>query len=151
MSSKKYLRAVSPIIATLLLIFIAIVAALITYAWVTGYIGIATSGLQLTPQDRIVIASAKITNKTNMIIVNVTVQNIGQTNISVTGVFLYNATTNSEIGSAIGSSLQTTSIPPGGIAKVNATISGTVKLGSSYIVKIITANGGEASYVAVAG
>ncbi len=151
MSSKKYLRAVSPIIATLLLIFIAIVAALITYAWVTGYIGIATSGLQLTPQDRIVIASAKITSKSNMIIVNVTVQNIGQTNISVTGVFLYNATTNSEIGSAIGSSLQTTSIPPGGIAKVNATISGTVKLGSSYIVKIITANGGEASYVAVAG
>jgi len=151
MSYRAQLKAVSPIIATLLLIFIAIVAALITYAWVTGYIGIATTGVQITPQDRIVIASAKITGKSNMIIINVTVQNIGQTSVSVTGVFLYNATTNAEIGSAIGSALQTTTIPSGGIVRVNATISGTVKSGSSYIVKVITANGGEASYVAVAG
>ena len=36
-------KAISPIIATLLLIAIAVVAALVTYAWVMGYIGFQTS------------------------------------------------------------------------------------------------------------
>ena len=35
-------KAISPIISTLLLIAIAVVAALVTYAWVMGYIGFQT-------------------------------------------------------------------------------------------------------------
>ena len=38
-------RAISPIIATLLLIAIAVVAALVTYAWVMGYIGFQTGNV----------------------------------------------------------------------------------------------------------
>jgi flagellin-like protein len=37
MTSKR--RGVSPVIATLLLIVIAVAAAVLTYIWVTGYMG----------------------------------------------------------------------------------------------------------------
>jgi uncharacterized repeat protein (TIGR02543 family)/flagellin-like protein len=39
---KRSIKAISPVIATLLMIAIAVVASLVVYAWVTGYIGGAT-------------------------------------------------------------------------------------------------------------
>lgn len=148
MSSRVKFRAVSPIIATLLLIFIAIVAALITYAWVTGYVGTMTTGLA-TPQDRIIIISAKITNDTNATTVVVTVQNVGQSNVGITAVFLYDVS-NVELGSKILAS--PVSISSGSINKITAVINGVqVQRGKSYVVKVVTANGVEASYVAIAG
>ena len=42
---RRNVRAISPIIATLLLIAIAVVAALVTYAWVMGYIGFQTGNV----------------------------------------------------------------------------------------------------------
>ena len=39
---RRNVKAISPIISTLLLIAIAVVAALVTYAWVMGYIGFQT-------------------------------------------------------------------------------------------------------------
>jgi flagellin-like protein len=46
MSIKKFLnskKAISPILATLLLIVIAVAAIVVTYAWITTYMGTATS------------------------------------------------------------------------------------------------------------
>ncbi len=46
MSIKKFLastKAISPILATLLLIVIAVAAIVVTYAWITTYMGSATS------------------------------------------------------------------------------------------------------------
>jgi flagellin-like protein len=40
---KRSIKAISPVIATLLMIAIAVVASLVVYAWVTGYMGNATS------------------------------------------------------------------------------------------------------------
>ena len=40
---KRSIKAISPVIATLLMIAIAVVASLVVYAWVTGYIGGTTS------------------------------------------------------------------------------------------------------------
>ncbi|MCW3984672.1 MAG: type IV pilin [Candidatus Bathyarchaeota archaeon] len=36
---KRSIKAISPVISVLLLIAIAVVAAIVAYAWVTGYIG----------------------------------------------------------------------------------------------------------------
>ena len=40
---KRSIKAISPVIATLLMIAIAVVASLVVYAWVTGYMGNTTS------------------------------------------------------------------------------------------------------------
>lgn len=47
---RRNVKAISPIIATLLLIAIAVVAALVTYAWVMGYIGFQTSNASKSVQ-----------------------------------------------------------------------------------------------------
>jgi flagellin-like protein len=39
---KRSVKAISPVIATLLMIAIAVVASLVVYAWVTGYMGNTT-------------------------------------------------------------------------------------------------------------
>jgi flagellin-like protein len=56
MSIKKLLnskKAISPILATLLLIVIAVAAIVVTYAWITTYMGSATSqaGVILYPEN----------------------------------------------------------------------------------------------------
>jgi flagellin-like protein len=56
MSVKKLLnskKAISPILATLLLIVIAVAAIVVTYAWITTYMGSATSqaGVILYPEN----------------------------------------------------------------------------------------------------
>ena len=56
MSIKKLLnskKAISPILATLLLIVIAVAAIVVTYAWITTYMGSATSqaGVRLYPEN----------------------------------------------------------------------------------------------------
>lgn len=55
---RKNLKAISPIIATLLLIAIAVVAALVVYAWVMGYIGYQTNnaGNQVVIQNANIVA-----------------------------------------------------------------------------------------------
>jgi archaeal type IV pilus assembly protein PilA len=40
---RRNMRAISPVIATLLMIAIAVVASLVTYAWVMGYMNFTTS------------------------------------------------------------------------------------------------------------
>ncbi len=39
---RRNMRAISPVIATLLMIAIAVVASLVTYAWVMGYMNFTT-------------------------------------------------------------------------------------------------------------
>jgi|WetSurMetagenome_2_1015567.scaffolds.fasta_scaffold465921_1 flagellin-like protein len=62
-------RAISPIISALLLIAIAVMAAIVTYAWVMGYIGDNTSKFEKS------IDIVSYTSETNLMIY---VQNTGQ-------------------------------------------------------------------------
>ena len=68
---KRSVRAISPVIATLLMIAIAVVASLIVYAWVIGYIGGGTT----KASNSMLIQSTSHTPD-NFIVVYV--QNVGQ-------------------------------------------------------------------------
>jgi archaeal type IV pilus assembly protein PilA len=65
-------RAISPVIATLLMIAIAVVASLVTYAWVMGYMNFTTNKTGLAIQ----IQSVSVTAQT------VYVQNVGSGSVS---------------------------------------------------------------------
>ena len=43
---KRSIKAISPVIATLLMIAIAVVASLVVYAWVSGYMGLRQPKLE---------------------------------------------------------------------------------------------------------
>jgi flagellin-like protein len=73
---KRSVRAISPVIATLLMIAIAVVASLIVYAWVTGYIG----GTTTKASNSMLIQSVSHTAGGYIVVY---VQNVGQGTIEL--------------------------------------------------------------------
>jgi flagellin-like protein len=68
---KRSIRAISPVIATLLMIAIAVIASIIVYAWVTGYMGNTTN----KSGNAILIQSLTVDQDSNLVAY---VQNVGQ-------------------------------------------------------------------------
>ncbi|MEZ0345793.1 MAG: archaellin/type IV pilin N-terminal domain-containing protein [Infirmifilum sp.] len=134
-------KAVSPVIATLLLIVIAVAAAVLTYVWVTGYMG--TLAPRQTPtqlQERIKIDAVSVSGTT----VSIYVSNIGDVNANV--ISAYVLTTNSTVVCG-GSLTKSTSIPPGQVTQVTVPTSCGLTSGTTYVAKVSTQGGTEATYV----
>jgi archaeal type IV pilus assembly protein PilA len=68
---RRNIRAISPVIATLLMIAIAVVASLVTYAWVMGYMSFTTEKTGKAIQIQ------SVANSTTADTIMVYVQNVG--------------------------------------------------------------------------
>src|SRR5665647_666363 len=73
-------RAISPVIATLLMIAIAVVASLVTYAWVMGYMSFTTEKTGKAIQ----IQSVTYDGTTNDVF-TIYVQNVGDSDLQIAG------------------------------------------------------------------
>ena len=82
---KRSIKAISPVIATLLMIAIAVVASLVVYAWVSGYIGFQTNNAGQAIQIQ---SYSPGTDPNTM---DIYVQNVGQGEVKVGGVYLNDA------------------------------------------------------------
>ena len=80
---KRSTKAISPVIATLLMIAIAVVASLVVYAWVTGYIGTQTGNVG----KAIALPSFAIDENDNNAL-HVYVQNVGQGTVKLSDVYI---------------------------------------------------------------
>jgi flagellin-like protein len=136
-------RGVSPVIATLLLIVIAVAAAVLTYIWVTGYMGTlqAQAGAQQV-QEKIKIEGVKITDGK---ITNIYIRNIGDVKVNVTTVYLINVTT------VLAKDDPKQEIAPEGLAdiddnKLTNIKNIALKPGVTYTIKAVTSRGTEATY-----
>jgi len=133
-------QAVSPVIATLLLIVIAVAAAVLAYIWIIGYQGTLTqqaSAQQL--QERIKIEAVELSGNT----LTVYVRNIGDTTVQLATVYLIGPS-----GTILATNSLTAQLGPGDLSK-----SGDVTLtynnlqsGTTYVVKVVTTKGTEATY-----
>lgn len=72
---KKSIRAISPVISVLLMIAIAVVASLVAYMWMMGYIGGKTA-----QTGKAVLIQSMVNDTTSGHLV-VYVQNVGQGNV----------------------------------------------------------------------
>jgi len=72
---KRSVKAISPVIATLLMIAIAVVASLVVYAWVTGYMGNTTS-----KAGKAIQIQSFATSGSNLVVY---VQNVGQGDVEL--------------------------------------------------------------------
>jgi flagellin-like protein len=70
---RRNMRAISPVIATLLMIAIAVVASLVTYAWVMGYMSFQTEKTGKAIQ----IQSVANSTTTSLAQMDIYVQNVG--------------------------------------------------------------------------
>ena len=129
-------------IATLILIIIAVVAGVAVYGLVTGLVAQTTT--QQSPGSIVIDgASVKISGSNN---VQVVVRNIGIRDETVTAVYVLNATDQSLLGAAT-SDISGSSIPQGRSNLVKATVSlSGVSSGDWVIVKVVTSDGASATY-----
>ena len=129
-------KAVSPLIATLLLVLISIAAASLIYVFVTGYIS-GSAGQRPTVQSQIVIEAASL-NASNPPNVTVYVRNVGQQEIppGAWSVYLYNLN-----GTMVGYNVThtTSSLGSGSLLTINATLTTTtISPDSYYDVKVVS-------------
>ncbi len=130
---REHKKGISPIIATLLLILIAIAAGVVVYAYVIGFVGNTTTG-----GNPIVPESFNIPEWTySSGALTVYVQNTGHNTINITSAFVLN-----NGGSVVSSNttLSDTISPGSTLGIVVQPVSG-VQSGQYYQVKVGTANG----------
>jgi flagellin-like protein len=136
---KRSRKAVSPVVATVILVLISVVAGVMLWLWVSGFTSAATAQ-QPALYERIKIEAVNVTGTT----VNVTIRNVGSTTVTITSLHVLNA---SGILIAANNSVDTT-IPPGSVGY--ATVSGvSYTSGYACTVRVVTKNGVEASYTFV--
>jgi len=75
-------KAISPILATLLLVVIAVAAIVVTYAWVMMYTG------HLTGQAGVVLNPANVNFKENGTLIDIDVQNTGTSDTMIVQVYI---------------------------------------------------------------
>ena len=132
-------KAVSPVIATLLMIAIAVAAAILVYVWSMGLVGtLQGTGGQQTREQLIMEAYDATTATWTLHL-----RNVGPTSANVTAIYVE--------GKSVATTLSPLIIKPGGATSVTVTPPITVTPGAAYTVKIVTASGAVFSYSVIAG
>ena len=140
-------KGVSPVIAVLLLIVIAVAAAVLTYLWVLGYIGtVQSTGGTEQLQERLKIEGVKVDTGSDTIS-EIYVRNIGDVAFNIAAVYLSDASG----VIAADTSLTVDPVSPGSVQTLSSSVltkvaSQTLSEGTTYIVKVVTASGTEATY-----
>jgi FlaG/FlaF family flagellin (archaellin) len=144
------LRAISPVVATALLIIIAVVTAVVLYMWVSGMVGQQPTQ-QTKVQEAIRIEAVNATyDSTNKqwTISDIFVRNVGSVTVNVTDVYVYDAQTNVLLNhTALHKGVL---IPPGNATNVLEAANTTINIKittTSILVKVVTKDGVEATYL----
>lgn len=131
-------KAVSPVIATLLMIAIAVAAAILVYVWSMGLVGtLQGTGGQQT-REQLILEAYDATGSTWTLYM----RNVGPTNSTISAVYVEG--TPVTVGG-------TTSLTPGASGTVTLTNLPSTTSGAAYTVKIVTSSGAVFSYSVIAG
>ena len=133
------IRAISPVVATLILIIVAVVAGVAVYGFITGFIAQTTS--QSQSPSSIVIDAAKIDTTNDNVIL--TVRNVGPETTTIIAVYILSSTDMSLVDNA---TITATQISSGGVAQITGTGVTNAQPDTWYIVKVVTSDGASATY-----
>jgi len=139
----KFVKGVSPVIATVILVLIAVVAGVLLWLWTSGF----TSALPAQQQalyERIKIEGVLVAKgvKTN---ITAYVRNVGNVNVNISTVYILKPD-----GTIVEySGVSPITISPGSVKMVTVTVQQTYYPGYAYVIKVVTANGAEATYTFV--
>ena len=143
----RHKKAVSPVVATLLLILIAVAASLVLYAWVSSLSSEAKgSGAERTGAAFVVEAAQIDTNTPQN--VTVYVRNVGSVPIEngTWSLYALDPTTGTVVASNTAWTFNQT-IGPGELVSTNVTVSGLVE-DEYYIIKVVSPQGqSDSAYV----
>ena len=128
---RRNIRAISPVIATLLMIAIAVVASLVTYAWVMGYMNFTTEKTGKAIQ----IQSVSYAGGANDVF-TIYVQNVGDSDV-----LLSNSNSVFVNGAAALGTWSSTTLVKGNTVSIDATASGLTNGVQSITFKVTTTDG----------
>lgn len=137
-------RAVSPVIATLLMIAIAVAASIIVYVWSIGLLGGLMGGGGSQVKEQVIMEAYRWPDAASASLF-VTLRNVGSSQIQVDAVYLG--------GIKAGTNPWTTALNPGQSSlEGTVTVSGlTPTAGVAYTLKIVTKTGGVFTFSVIAG
>ena len=133
-------RAIDPVVATLILIIVAVVAGVTAYSFVTGFIAQTTT--QAQSPSTIIIDGAELDDSDNS--ATIKVRNIGQKSTSISAVYILNASDLSLVDSDL-SPTGGSNIDPGSVAEVTADGLNNIQANNWYIVKVVADDGSSAT------
>ena len=140
-------RAVSAVIATLLLIAIAVAAAIIVYVFSIGLLGgLQTSGGQQVKQQ--VIMEAYNWGTANSLVL--TLRNVGPASVMFQDYFV-NGVLATTLSGTCGYSGGTSTLTVGASCTETVTPPTTAAAGVAYVIKVVSIDGAVFSYSAIAG
>jgi flagellin-like protein len=136
---RKNVKALSPIISVLLMIAIAVVASLVVYAWVMGYIGYQTG----KAGDSVVIQSVSWApdSGTGSYPTAVYVQNIGSTTVTFVYGQSYYAGGVLDTGATLNSGTANVALLSGQTVTVKPTSTTVIPTGTQLTIKVTTQGG----------
>jgi len=143
---RKNVKAISPVISVLLMIAVAVVASLVAYAWVMGYIGFQTAKTGQAIQVQSVVFSA-----TPFKVATVYVQNIGDSAVTLVDNQCLYVKGTLDVTSSFGTTANLTPITlqPGDTTAITSSAGATMPAFSSGDIAVvkITADSGTYSQV----
>ncbi len=131
-------KGISPVIAAVLLVIIAVAAGVLIWTWLAGFVQRAPTS-QPALNERIKIDSVGVSGNT----VTIYVRNIGDVDVTISSAYVIDAVNGTTICSNINASVP---IPVGGVQPVNVTCTAPLTSGHPYIAKAVTTRGTEATY-----
>ncbi len=143
-------RGISPVIAVLLLIVIAVAAAVLTYVWLTGYMTSQFGAVRTSQvEERLKIEAASLDTTGSFTLY---VRNIGDSDVKISTVYLLGSdgetvleviTGTSITVNAVEGTVSDRTISSGALATVSGTFSTTITAGEVYYIKIVSNTGSE--------
>ena len=134
-------KGVSPVIAVLLMIAIAVAAAILVYVWSMGLIGTLTTGGGSQTREQVIVDAYSWNQTGNTI--TLYARNVGSAEVILDAVY---------VGGDMASTNMGTTLPVlGPVIQVDVTPGGTYTSGVAYTMKVITKTGGVFTFSLICG
>ncbi len=136
------MKAISPVIATILLVMIAVAASVFLWVWLSGYVTSTSSEVETGTESvkvAVKIDGVKYYLATPKVTIYVT--NIGDVKTKITSAYVLDAS-----GNVVASNTTVNlELDPGTTGSVNVTLGSRLSSGT-YVAKVVTDEGVEATY-----
>jgi len=121
---RRNVKAISPVISVLLMIAVAVAAALVTYAWVMGYLGFTTTEVGKAIQIQSIAQNGMVY-----------VQNVGDATLNMADAYLDGV----KVSDGVTVVFSPVTIAPGETSSIN--VGGPFAGGQTVVVKVTTEDG----------
>ena len=134
-------KAVSPVIATLLMIAVAVAASVIVYVWSAGLLGTLMGGGGAQVKEQLIMEAYDWTNTASL---KLYLRNVGSTAVSVAAIYVGGS-------AATGPSYPITIAVKATSTPTLSAGMGSITSGTAYTIKVVTETGGVFSFSCIAG